>query len=235
MGIDLAHVRYVIHWSMAKTVEGFYQESGRGGRDGKNSKSILYYSSEDASKFQFLIRKASESKASKTKSSLAIEEEHSRSMDALTKMINYCTQPCCRRQYLLRHFGEEIDVNLVCKKTCDYCVDPGCMERAMEKSMIDRAKRDVKRQQQSFNSAKKWYGDYDDSDGDGSIDEFKDESDLCITHYDASHEAHSFNGTKTTKTGFKSVRDVLSHYEVSFHSISWLCCMYEISSNNYFQ
>ena len=56
MGIDLPHVRYVIHWTMAKSLDGFYQESGRGGRDGKQAASICYYSKDDADKFAFLVK-----------------------------------------------------------------------------------------------------------------------------------------------------------------------------------
>ena len=90
--IMLAHVRYVLHWSMSKTVEGFYQESGRAGRDGLASKSILYYSKGDATKFAFLIRKNSERNEAKGKKSVG--DDHS--LDALNKMVELCTISCCR-------------------------------------------------------------------------------------------------------------------------------------------
>lgn len=95
MGIDLAHVRYVLHWSMSKTVEGFYQESGRAGRDGLRSKSILYYSKDDASKFAFLIRKNFERNQAQGRKSNT--DDHS--LDALNKMVEFCTLSCCRYAY----------------------------------------------------------------------------------------------------------------------------------------
>jgi len=206
MGIDLAHVRYVLHWAMSKSVEGFYQESGRGGRDGLQSESILYYSKDDASKFQFLIRKTMEAKASKGKSTSG---EH-RSMETLDKMIKYCTLTSCRRQYLLKHFGE--NPKLICKKTCDYCINPKKIEAAMDVSMIARARRDVNRQQRQLRHAAKWVGPYGDDIQDSSDEEFygnTSDSGLGITSY----KSNSSNSFSSKPSGFKSAKDVLSQYQ----------------------
>ena len=214
MGIDLAHVRYVIHWSMSKSVEGFYQESGRAGRDGLASKSILYYSRDDASKFQFLIRKNAERRAnsdtnnSNKNNSNKLDEV---SMEALERMIEYCTQPCCRRKYILNHFGEEIEPKTVCKKTCDYCLDPQKMERAMNKTMVSRAKRDVRRQQQKHRDAKVWLGRVGDEFDDNSDDGFNDD-DGELGIYSSCNNPKPL---RRTTGGFKSARAILSNYEVS--------------------
>lgn len=103
MGIDLPHCRYVVHWCMSKTVEGFYQESGRCGRDGLPAKSLLYYSKDDASKFAFIMRKASERKETNGTKTGSTSSDTERSLEGLRKMKDYCTKLCCRRQFLLSH------------------------------------------------------------------------------------------------------------------------------------
>ena len=187
MGIDLATVRYVIHWSLAKSLEGFYQESGRAGRDGLPAVSVLYFSKDEASKFSYLIQKQG---GSSKKDPRSAKESVARSLDALQSMVNYCVTPCCRRQYVLHHFGEKIDAKEVCKETCDYCQNPKQVEQRIEGSQVIQdvvnTQKGHPRNGQRPSSPPKWDGQWSKPHGDGEEDDddWQDtwtEGDLGIT------------------------------------------------------
>lgn len=213
MGIDLPHVRYVIHWSLSKSIEGFYQESGRGGRDLRPAKSILYYSQYDASSLIFLCRQAADKKINQPNA-----HTEDKQLQSIQAVVEYCTTPECRRKYLLNFFGEKINPKSVCNLTCDNCINPqgidskslGLIKRGFSNQNHQYVSRDV------FKNDDDWNGQWDRPHNDSAseddettarkIEEKQDES---------SFMSGAWMSTWTGKGPTKTPKEILKHYEVS--------------------
>ncbi len=107
MGIDKPDVAFILHFNMPLSMEAYYQEAGRAGRDGSEAECILLYTPADIRTAQFLIDHQLED-ADEDEIPIAEREDHRRrEMDRLQKMIRYCECTDCLRAYILRYFGEE--------------------------------------------------------------------------------------------------------------------------------
>lgn len=128
MGIDKSNVRFVIHYNMPQSMENYYQEAGRAGRDGENARCILLFAAQDVMINKFLLEK----KEFKNMDAADIELIRQRDTHRLHVMEGYCKTTGCLRNYILEYFGEKTGA------PCDNCGN--CHREYIEEDMTDDAK-----------------------------------------------------------------------------------------------
>ncbi len=118
MGIDKPDVRFVIHYDVPKSLEGYYQETGRAGRDGMDGDCVLFFNPKDTEKLEKFL-----------KDKPVAEREISTQL--ISEMAFFAESSQCRRKSLLHYFGESFDADN-CDKMCDNCRNPRETEEATD-------------------------------------------------------------------------------------------------------
>ncbi|WIA22540.1 hypothetical protein OEZ86_009530 [Tetradesmus obliquus] len=169
MGINKPDVRFVVHYSLPKSLEGYHQETGRGGRDGASAECVLFYSYADALKGRHMIATSAQENGTAPQvveanldalnamvSEISInicDDRHQRTgerhssqqvmkanLDALNAMVNYAESSVeCRRMLLMHHFGETSFGPEQCRQTCDVCQANKAADRKVEEADFTEA------------------------------------------------------------------------------------------------
>lgn len=122
MGIDKATVRFVIHWDVPQSVAAYYQESGRAGRDGKQSYCRIYYCRNAVKSITFLLNKDLQKKPDSVRCKRAIKD--------FEKITTYCESTQCRHLLFSTFFDDKEKPD--CKNRCDVCKDPKLAKKALD-------------------------------------------------------------------------------------------------------
>lgn len=130
MGIDKSNVRYVLHYNMPQSLEYYYQEAGRAGRDGEEAECVLFFSKQDIMINKFLLQnKASAGDVASDMQKTANDQRK------LQQMINYCETDKCLREFILSYFGDITPC--ICNK-CSNCV---VVEDEEEETYVETGKK----------------------------------------------------------------------------------------------
>lgn len=117
MGIDKSNVRFVVHWDLPKNIENYYQETGRAGRDGLLSQTMLLFSLGDIVQLKGFIAQSSNPKLSQDANNKYREVQEAK----LERLLEFCQTNYCRRRVLLNYFGEAVEADC---GLCDVCDNP---------------------------------------------------------------------------------------------------------------